>query len=71
MRFVRKSPMTGKMNVRDIEVDPAAFQRYVDGALIQDALKDVSPADREFIMTGITPEEWDATFSTEDDDGDL
>jgi hypothetical protein len=30
--------------------------------LIQEAMPDVSPEDREFIMTGITPEVWAQQF---------
>jgi len=37
----------------------------VAGMLIQDAMPNVSVDEREFIMTGITPEEWDSTFNEE------
>ena len=41
----------------------AAFQR---GALVQDAFPHLSPDEREFIITGITKEEWDDTFRDEE-----
>ena len=34
--------------------------------LIQDAFPDISPDAREFIMTGITPAEWESTFGGTD-----
>jgi hypothetical protein len=34
--------------------------------LIQDAFPDLTADQREFIMTGITPEEWDQMFSNSD-----
>lgn len=35
------------------------------GMLIQDAFPMLTPEQREFIKTGITPEEWDAAFGDE------
>lgn len=37
-------------------------------ALIQEALPDLSPADREILMTGIGPDLWDQEFSDEDEE---
>jgi len=62
MIITRTSPFSGKENTRDIDVSEAAMERYSYGMLIQDAMPNVSADDREFIMTGITPEEWDNTF---------
>ena len=36
---------------------------WVDGALIQDVMPHLKPEEREFLMTGITPAEWDAMFA--------
>jgi hypothetical protein len=33
--------------------------------MIQDAFPHLTPSQREFILTGISPEEWDATFPDE------
>lgn len=35
--------------------------------MIQDALPDLSADDREILMTGIGPEQWDRMFKTEED----
>jgi hypothetical protein len=35
--------------------------------LIQEALPDFTAEQREFLMTGITPAEWDKTFPPEDE----
>lgn len=40
----------------------------VEGVLIQDALPDLTPAQREILITGIGPEEWDETFKDDDKD---
>jgi len=59
MLIERTSPFTGKTNIRDIPVTWEQYQDWIDGMLIQHAMPNLSPDDREFIMTGITPEEWD------------
>lgn len=45
----------------------APLDRYLawkNGAKIQDALPGLSADDREFLMSGTTPAEWDAAFSS-------
>ena len=62
--FVRASPFSGKVNERFIMARPedvAAFQD-VNRPSIQACFPYMSAGDREFIMTGITPEEWEETF---------
>lgn len=42
------------------------LQRWNSGMYIQEALGFLSAGEREFIMTGITPDEWDAMFNCHD-----
>lgn len=62
MQIRQTSILTGKTRVREIDVSEAQLQAWMNGALIQNVMPDVSPDDREFIKTGITPEEWDELF---------
>lgn len=62
MKITRKSPFTGTVNTMDIEVTDVQIERWKSGTLIQNAMPNLSADEREFIMTGITPEEWQATF---------
>lgn len=57
MRFVRRSPLTNKINVREIDVTPDEWFLYLSGALVQDAMPNVSADDREFILNGMTVED--------------
>lgn len=72
MEFVRKSQITGKMSVRDISISHSQYRAWVDAAdddpnrFIQQALPHISAEDREFLMTGITPEEWDEHLGEEE-----
>jgi len=43
-------------------VPTAGLQRWRDGELIQRALPSVSPENREFIISGISPTGWDRQF---------
>lgn len=62
MKIQRTSPFTGTVNTREINVTPEQIAAWEAGAMIQNAMPNVSADDREFIMTGITPEEWEETF---------
>jgi hypothetical protein len=63
MNITNKCIITGKTNTRWIEgLTEEAMDDWAAGAMAQEAMPDVSPEDREFIMTGITPEVWAAQF---------
>ena len=62
MTVTRTSPFSGKTNSREIPVTEEQIVLWQCGSLIQDAMPNVSAEDREFIKTGITPEEWEETF---------
>jgi hypothetical protein len=53
-----------------IVLKPDQFDRYqnwlIDGSLIQDALPDLTTGQREILLSGIAPEDWDAEFSDDD-----
>ena len=66
MQITKRSMVSGKDNTRDIAVTQAQLDAWRPGVLIQDAFPHLSDDDREFLMTGITPEEWDEHFSEED-----
>lgn len=62
MKITRTSPVSGVTRTLDIPVTQAQLDSWSAGKLIQDAMPNLSADDREFIMTGITPEEWEAMF---------
>lgn len=72
--FKNKSLLTGTIHTRKIDIkdhNEAWFkeklERYREGTvLIQDVFPWFSADDREFIKTGITPEEWERYMSEED-----
>lgn len=68
MTVTRTSPFSGKTNTREIPVTQEQIDLWRCGALLQDAMPNISAGDREFIKTGITPEEWDEAFGNEEDE---
>ena len=73
MQITRISPFTKTTNVMDINVTQEQIALWESGTLIQVAMPHISADEREFIMTGITPTEWEENFGTseeeEEDDG--
>ena len=67
----KKSPNTGKVNSMDLDTTSAALDEYQSGStrLIQDIFPNLSSEEREFIMTGYTPKDWDELFGEEELDG--
>lgn len=60
MKVRAKSLLTGKYHVREIDVNEQDLQDFLAGkkGLVQEAFPHLPPDDLEFILTGITPEEW-------------
>jgi len=63
MLIKRKSPFSGRENVRDIRVTREQLDLWQDGASIQTVMPHLSVDDREYLMTGVLPDEWEDTFS--------
>ena len=68
MQVTRTSPLSGKSHTLDLPVTADQLTRYDRReGLVQDIFPELSAEHREFIMTGITPEEWNAIFGEEEE----
>ena len=59
------SQLTGVMHTRDLNVDAVELYAYMTGEdtrPVQVVFPHLSAPDREFLITGITPEEWNELF---------
>ena len=65
MLITKFSPISMKDHSREIPVTQEQLDAWNSAVLIQNAMPNISADDRESLMTGITPEEWDAHFSDE------
>lgn len=69
MLIKRKSVITGITRSRHIPVNPDDLLAWEQGlGSIQDVMPYLNDNDREFILSGITPEEWDDAFSEQIED---
>lgn len=63
MEIKRKSVITGVERVREIPVDPEDFAFWKSGyASINEIMPYLNDEDRQFILSGITKEEWGEAF---------
>jgi hypothetical protein len=62
MLIVARSDLTGNISAMDIDVTQEQINEWEGGSLIQDVMPDLTPDEREFIMTGITQEEWESKW---------
>ncbi|MFA5750634.1 MAG: hypothetical protein WC895_05495 [Candidatus Shapirobacteria bacterium] len=53
-----------------VEVDFNGWKRWKEGELIQKALPDLDGDQREFLISGYTPAEWERLFPTFEDEDD-
>jgi hypothetical protein len=68
MKITRISMLSGIERTRDIPCTEDQYSLYEKGAHIQTAMPNISAGDREFIISGITDEEWDEVFTEEDEE---
>ena len=65
------SMFTGKRNVMELPITQEEFQagceRRQQGELIQHAFPTLTPDQREFLLSGSTPQEWDAMMIDSED----
>ena len=62
MKITRVSPFSNKKATLEIDVTARKIASWEKGELIQDAMPNLTPAERDFIKLSITPDEWDDIF---------
>ena len=65
MKITRVSPFSNKKTTLEIAVTARQIASWEKGELIQDAMPNLTPDEREFIKTGVTPDEWDDIFGVD------
>lgn len=71
MQLTKKSIFTGKVHTMDLpNVEPSEYAKWTEMVkderpFVQDYFKNATADEREFILTGCTPQEWDEMFSDE------
>lgn len=65
MLITRKSLISGNTNTMSLPITEEQYTAWEQGTLVQDAMPHLTPDEREFVMSGITPTEWAETFGEE------
>ena len=61
--ITRNSILDDSVNSMDFPITFAALQQYCTGTVnVQDAFPNLTIEQREFLLSGITPEKWTTTF---------
>ena len=68
MLISKASAISNWMPAMDIDVTDEQLQDWREGTAIQDAMPHLTPDEREFIKTGITPKEWEEMFGDAGDE---
>jgi len=58
MRITKTSPFSGRTNTMELPITLQQIKRWERGECIQNVFPELTPGQREFILTGITDEEW-------------
>ena len=72
MKVTVVSAFTGKKNTIDLNITEAQLREFESprGRHIHEIFPDLAPWEREFLKTGVTPEEWAECLPPEDDELD-
>ena len=62
MLITRTSPISGATHTREVPCTPEQLAAWESGVLIQIAMPDVEAPLREYIKSGIKPQEWVEMF---------
>ena len=68
MKITRKSEVSGQENTMDLNVTQEQLTRWKHGELIQNVMPQLTPDEREFLLTGIMPDEWEDIFSDNEEE---
>ena len=62
MKVTRLSPFSGVTHTMELDVTAKQIVSWEKGEMIQNVFPHLTAGEREFIKTGITPDDWDKMF---------
>lgn len=66
MKITRTSPFTGKPITMELPITDEQLARWEAGEHIEVVFSHLTDDEHEFLITGITSEEWKATFGEDE-----
>lgn len=69
MLITKTSMYSGIEHTIDIPITKEEYENFINGSIhVQNAFPNLTPDEREFLMTGITREEWNEIFYDDEED---
>lgn len=68
MLVKRQHMVTKEMNSMELDISEEQLTNWENGMLIQRAMPNLTPDEREFLMTGLLPGEYDEMFKEPEED---
>lgn len=68
MKITRTSPLSGIERTLELDITEYQLFQWNQGVHIQTCMSNLSAADREFVKSGITGDEWLAAFGGNEED---
>lgn len=65
MLVIRKSLLTGETNSRYLDITDEQLRAWTQGELAQVAFPNLTAGEREFVISGITEQEWERFLGAE------
>ena len=62
MKVTRLSPVSGVRHTMELDVTAKQIVSWEKGEMIQNVFPHLTAGEREFIKTGITPDDWNKLF---------
>jgi len=59
MLIQKEHHLTGTVRTLELDITVEQFENWQNGMLIQDAMPNLTADEREFLITGLLPHEWD------------
>jgi hypothetical protein len=59
MLIQKEHGLTGTVRTLELDITVEQFENWQNGMLIQDAMPNLTADEREFLITGLLPHEWD------------
>ena len=66
MRIARMSLWSKKTHTMDLDITPEQLAAWRDGMVIQQAMPHLTATEREFLISGMTQEEWEEMSAESD-----
>lgn len=67
MEVTKTSMLSGKVRTLDLDITTEQINRWKAGEFIQSAMPHLTSIEREFLISGITAEEWGQAFPIEEE----